>query len=85
MKYHITITDNETGEVLVDQDTVAIIGACDAGEATRGLVLHKCNKAEKMATACEAMQMVEQVLRKEPKKFQRFARKLVRKAVRENA
>ena len=33
-QWHLTITNNETGEVLRDLDTCAIIGACDVDENT---------------------------------------------------
>ncbi|MBE5760009.1 MAG: hypothetical protein E7332_08325, partial [Clostridiales bacterium] len=43
-KFHITLTDNETGETLIDSDTSAIIGAFDLGEGNTGsLYALACN------------------------------------------
>lgn len=43
MKFHITITDNETGETLKDRDACCIIGACNVGEYTEGMALVHCS------------------------------------------
>ena len=42
-KFHITITDKETQETLVDVDTNAIIAGIDEPEGTRGLCLTECS------------------------------------------
>ena len=34
MKYHITIKDNETGEIFIDADSACIIYSADIGEET---------------------------------------------------
>ncbi|MBR5865745.1 MAG: hypothetical protein IKY89_05680 [Alistipes sp.] len=43
MKFHITITDNETGETLHDSDTIAIIGVFHDGEEAHGIGYTLCN------------------------------------------
>lgn len=41
--FHITITDNETGEVIHDSDVIAILGALHFGEDnTSGITLSNC-------------------------------------------
>jgi hypothetical protein len=42
-KFHITITDNETQETLIDTDTCAIIAGIDEGEESRSFAVVKCN------------------------------------------
>lgn len=42
MKFHITITDNETGETLKDSDACCIIGAFNQGEYTAGMAITCC-------------------------------------------
>lgn len=87
MKYHITITNNETGETLVDQDTGCIIGACDDRTTcgTRVVSYGACTKLECIATVVGALEAGERHLRKMPRKDQRFLRKLAREEARKNA
>lgn len=55
-KFHITIKNNETGEILRDLDTCAIIGAFDVDEEGTGcLVCTACNAIELAATADAAV------------------------------
>lgn len=44
--FHITITDNETGEVFHDVDSDCIIGAVHGDEHTAGIALLKCGPTE---------------------------------------
>lgn len=46
MKFHITITDNETGETLKDCDACCIIGACNEGEHTAVLAALHCTATD---------------------------------------
>lgn len=65
--FHITITDNETGEIRVDENTVAIIGAFDAGdEGTRGMSFTNCNLMDLAYTAHVARKCAEETLAEEP-------------------
>ena len=59
MRFHITITDNKTGEVIRDLDTCAIIGAVDVDERTGVMVLTECNNLELAATAAGALEAVD--------------------------
>lgn len=43
MKFHITIKNNETGEILHDQDCNAIIGGICDNEKNTSVVLTECN------------------------------------------
>lgn len=54
-KFHITIKNNETGEILVDDDTCAIIGALDRGEGTGCLGFTVCGPVDLAATATGAL------------------------------
>lgn len=85
MKYHITITDNESGEIHVDQDTNCIIGACDAGEGTRCMTFSECSNRDKLATVAGALEQVERALQAVPKKLQKAIREMVEKEAREDA
>lgn len=42
-KFHIKITDNETGEVLFDTDTCAITGGYVTEDGAVGIALAHCN------------------------------------------
>lgn len=42
-KFHIKITDNETGEVLQESDTCAIIGGYATEDGAVGMALAHCN------------------------------------------
>lgn len=64
-KFHITITDNETGETIVDQDTKAIIGAFDSDEdSTAGMGFTHCNATELLATATGAKKVANKLMNK---------------------
>ena len=49
MKMHITITNNETGEVIAEHDTNAIVAGIDLENGTRSLVKANCDP---IAFAC---------------------------------
>ena len=42
MKYHITITNNETGEIVHDYDTSAVIGGISLKEGVAAIGLTAC-------------------------------------------
>ena len=51
LKYHITLTNNETGEVLMDHDTSAIIGAVQGpGDDAQGICAISCSSLELFKT-----------------------------------
>lgn len=65
-KFHITITDNETGETLKEADACAIIGACDEGEHTACIVLSKCGPMDLLNTLRGASNAIDRCLEDEP-------------------
>ena len=70
--YHITITDNATGEVLNDLDTNCIIGAVHAGEdpdkgnAVNGIVKIKCSPFAIAHTLITVKKIIERLYAKSP-------------------
>lgn len=79
-KYHITITDNETGKTCLDQDTAVIIGAVDAGEpGVRALALCNCNDEELYATLAVAQIQVNHIMSCKPKAHMRRLKRIIRK------
>lgn len=45
MKYHITIMDNETGEVYLDDDSAAIVGAVTNKDRVSAISYTRCGRA----------------------------------------
>lgn len=61
MKFHITITDNETGEVLHDSDACAIIAGINEGEKGSSAAMIDCGPidlAEALVAAKKAARAV---------------------------
>ena len=85
MKYHITITDNETGETRVDQDTCCIIVACDNGPKTRAGAFTDCNSIDLASTVAGALGIAYHLLKQLPRSLRRKTKKLAREAAREEA
>ena len=50
MKFHITITNNETNEIMADHDTDAIIGAFRRDDGVQGVAAVCCNPLELAST-----------------------------------
>lgn len=65
-KFHITITDNETGETLKEADACAIIGACNEDEHTASIVLSKCGTMDLLHTLRGASKAIDRCLEDEP-------------------
>ena len=57
MKFHITITNNETNEIMADHDTNAIIGAFRRDDGIQGVAAICCNPLE-LATTVETVRNV---------------------------
>lgn len=77
MKLHITITDNETGKVILSKDTNAIIGAIDGGEDGTGrIVCTNCDSICLAATAAGAIQSANQAIEDLPKHLRKAVAKL---------
>lgn len=61
-RYHITITDNETGEIKCDSDSAAIIGAYDTdNNATACLCSLACDGMVLSATIMGVLQILDRV------------------------
>ena len=65
-KFHITITNNETGEILHDNDTAAIIGAYAFANGAYAIGLTACNGITLMATINTAEHVVKRLLEEHP-------------------
>jgi predicted transcriptional regulator len=50
MKFHITITNNETNEIIADHDTDAIVGAFRRDDGIQGVAAVCCNPLELAST-----------------------------------
>ena len=62
LKYHITLTNNETGEVFMDHDTSAIIGAAQGpGADAQGICAINCSGFELFQTLSMAIGALEEV------------------------
>ena len=67
MPFHLTITDNETGETVRDLDFDAIIGAVHLSEAmSGGLILSHCSTLALAETVSSAERVVERTLKEDP-------------------
>lgn len=61
-KFHITITNNDTGEAIHDHDTNAIIGAVALDETVRGITLANCTAVEMANTISAAQKTIERAI-----------------------
>ena len=68
MSYKITITNNETGEILVNKENaVAIVGAItDDGEITREIGFVNCNALNLAGAVIGAESVISQIKRESP-------------------
>lgn len=66
-KFHITITDNETGKTLHDCDTGAIIGAFQESEdVTAAIGLTNCDALTLLQTVNAAKRAADKILEDDP-------------------
>lgn len=65
-KFHITITDNETGETLKEADACAIIGACNEDKHTASIVLSQCSTLDLLSTLRGVSAAIDTCLEDEP-------------------
>lgn len=65
-KFHITITDNETGETLKEADACAILGAYRGDEYTASIVLSQCRTLDLLSTLRGASAAIDRCLEDEP-------------------
>lgn len=78
-KFHLTITNNITGEIEKELDTDAIIGAMNTDESTCGVCLADCNLIDLAATCAGALRSVDRAMEDLPKPLRKAveeARKL---------
>lgn len=74
-KFHITITNNETGESVFDTDSDAIIGAVCNDTGATAIAFTNCG-TKTYAQTIAAVQMVVNGLLKEDKKLNPLVRKM---------
>lgn len=65
-KFHITITDNATGEAMTDDDTDATIGAYDHGDAICAMGFTKCNAVMLVSVINGAQRVITELLDEHP-------------------
>ena len=65
-KFHIKITNNETGEVLQEADTCAIMGGFAVEGGAVGVVLTECSPLEHGMAINAAEEAIKQVYREHP-------------------
>lgn len=65
-RFHITITDNKTSEVLADVDTGVIVAAIDVGENTQGLDLCESTNRNHVAALLTASQLAVEAAQEDP-------------------
>jgi hypothetical protein len=66
MNYHITITNNETGETLLDRNTDCIILAVDTEKKTSGALLCNCDPLTVATTIRVVKRAIEDNLTENP-------------------
>lgn len=66
-KFHLVITDNETGETHIDCDTKCIIGAFEDGNRSGSLAIAACNAIELAGSISAARGVIKRVLSEKPK------------------
>lgn len=80
MSFHVTITNNETGNVLNDFDTKAIIGGYDMGdEGTCSFCRCSCPGVDAAATVLATMEAAHETKKRMPKPLRRAVNKSLRK------
>ena len=62
LPYHITITENETGEKYLEMDACVIIGACGDDEQATMLVSCDCNGQQLLGTILTAFRALENTI-----------------------
>lgn len=76
--YHLTITDNATGEIMREIDTDAIIGAADDGDGTAIFCITRCGLVELAATCTGALKAAEDAMEDIPKRLRKYIKKLAK-------
>ena len=66
MRFHVTITDNETGEVLHDADACAILAGINGGRTTASIHMTACGPLPLAETLSAAEDVVQEVRSRHP-------------------
>lgn len=75
-KFHLTITNNITGEIEKELDTDAIIGAADDGAGTCVICVTGCKLVELAATCAGALKAVDHAMKDMPKPLRKQVEKI---------
>ena len=75
-KFHLTITNNETGEIERELDTNAIIGSADDGDGTAIFCYTRCGLVELAATCAGALDAADHGMKDMPKPLLRKIKKI---------
>jgi hypothetical protein len=78
MKYHVTITDNETGEVLRDMDSNAIAASIDSEDFVAEIFRTHCTANDLVNVVAVLMSILEKAKKRSPWEYRR-ARKVFKK------
>lgn len=65
-RFHITITNNETRETLVDTDSGAIVAAIDEGEGTRAVQFTHCDLPSHAAALISMQKTINKTIGRNP-------------------
>ena len=65
-RFHITIKNNETGEILNDIDTSCLIGAIDIGEGNTSIAFTHCNAISLVTTILAAKKAINNIYERNP-------------------
>ncbi len=65
-KWHITITENETGNTKLDIDTDAIVAGIDENEGTRLVQMANCSVAAHAAAMAFVLDSIEETRKENP-------------------
>ena len=68
-KFHITITNNETGETLHDLDTKAIVGAILDDDGTFSVAFNKCDVVDMLNVIDGVERTLKHLYKKNPELF----------------
>ena len=66
LRFHVTITDNETGATLFDEDACAIIAGINVGERSSQLTISYCNGFDLASAVAAAEGAAEQMYEENP-------------------
>lgn len=83
MKYHVTITDNETGEVIRDMDTNAIAASIDSEDFVAEIFHTRCTSDELVGVVAVLQLILSKIKKRYPQEY-RQAHKTYKSLKKEN-